>query len=162
MGATEHTKADVILDLSGLTCPAPLLGAKQVLDDLQPGQVLALTSDCPGTKDDLFIWARRTDHEIVEVDQSRAPRNVFYIRKGKRPTLRANVTLDMRGVSCPGPIIEGKRLLDEMKAGEVLKLVSSCPASRDDVKSWTSTTRYELLDTREPEAGLWEFYIRKG
>jgi TusA-related sulfurtransferase len=30
----------VTLDVSGLPCPAPLLGAKKLIDDLQPGQTL--------------------------------------------------------------------------------------------------------------------------
>jgi len=32
--------ATVTLDVSGLPCPAPLLGAKKLIDDLQPGQKL--------------------------------------------------------------------------------------------------------------------------
>lgn len=162
MAILDQVQPSATIDLCGLTCPAPLLGAKQMLDDLKPGQVLALVSDCPGTKDDLFIWTRHTDHEIVKMDAAAAPRIVFYIRKGKRPTIKANVTLDMQGVSCPGPIIEARKILEELKHGEILKLVSSCPASRDDVKTWTSSTRYALLDTREIAASVWEFYIQKG
>ncbi|MBK8118859.1 MAG: sulfurtransferase TusA family protein [Sulfuritalea sp.] len=45
--------ATVTLDVCGLPCPAPLLGAKKLIDDLQPGQTLRLISDCPGTADDL-------------------------------------------------------------------------------------------------------------
>ena len=48
----------VTLDLCGLNCPAPLLGAKHVIDDLQPGQVMQLISDCPGTPDDLLRQAQ--------------------------------------------------------------------------------------------------------
>ena len=44
----------VTIDLSGMPCPAPLLGAKKIIDDLQPGQTMRLISDCPGTSDDLF------------------------------------------------------------------------------------------------------------
>jgi TusA-related sulfurtransferase len=44
--------ATVTLDVCGLPCPAPLLGAKKLIDDLQPGQTLRLVSDCPGTADD--------------------------------------------------------------------------------------------------------------
>ena len=44
----------VTLDMRGTSCPAPLLGAKRIVDDLRPGQVMLLYSDCPGTQDDLF------------------------------------------------------------------------------------------------------------
>ena len=159
---TPNVKADATLDLSGLTCPTPLLGAKRVLDDMQPGQVLALLSDCPGARDDLFLWTRRTDHELVHVDSSRAPHNVFYIRKGKRPAHEATVTLDMRGASCPGPVVEAKRILNGLKSGEVLRLISSCPASRDEVGTWSASVQHLLLESREVAAGIWEFYIRRG
>ena len=55
----------VTLDMSGISCPAPLVGAKKVMDDLQSGQVLLLISNCPGTSDDLFAWVKYTDNEIV-------------------------------------------------------------------------------------------------
>ena len=39
--------ATVTLDVSGLPCPAPLLGAKKLIDDLQPGQTLRLPARSP-------------------------------------------------------------------------------------------------------------------
>lgn len=153
---------DVKLDFTGLTCPEPLLGAKQILDDLKPGQVLALVSDCPGTRDDLFIWARQTGNEIMHVEHTGADRRVFFIRKGRKPVTHAQVTLDMRGAVCPGPIVEARRILEGMKPGEVLRLVTSCPAARDEVKTWTRATRLRLVDEREIGKGEWEFYLRRG
>ena len=50
----------VTLDMRGTSCPAPLLGAKKIVDDLRPGEVLLLLSDCPGTQDDLFSWSKYT------------------------------------------------------------------------------------------------------
>lgn len=159
--ATEISiRPDVNLDLCGLTCPAPLLGAKQVVDDLKPGQVLALLSDCPGTRDDLFIWARHTGNEIAHVEHQGGNRYVFFIRKGKKPVTRVHVTLDMRGAVCPGPILEARRILEGMKRGEVLRLITSCPAARDEVKTWTRATRQQLVDEREIGKGEWEFYLR--
>ena len=159
---TVVLKADATLDLCGLSCPTPLLGARRVLDDLRPGQVLALVSNCPGTRDDVFLWTRHTDHEVVHVDSSRAPRNVFYIRKGKRPVPEATVTLDMRGATCPGPVVEAKRMLNGLKSGEVLRLLSTCPAARNEVGTWSASVQHQLLETREVAAGVWEFYIRRG
>ena len=153
----------VTLDLCGLNCPAPLLGAKQVVDDLRPGQVMQLISDCPGTPDDLFAWSRHTGNEVISTDKLGGRRVAYTIRRGSsgaaRPT--ANATLDIRGVSCPGPIIEAKKLLDAMHAGEVLLLLSNCPGSPDDVGSWVRSTGLELVAKQEPAPGNYEFYIRK-
>lgn len=154
-------KADVALDLTGLTCPAPLVGAKRVVDDLKPGQVLMLLSDCPGTRDDLHIWARQTGNEIAHVEHRGGERHAFFIRKGRSRPVEAQVTLDMRGAVCPGPILEARRLLEAMKPGEVLRLLSSCPASRDEVQTWARITRHKLLAEREIGAGEWEFFLRR-
>ena len=159
---TNSDKPLVTLDLCGLNCPAPLLGAKHVIDDLRPGQAMQLISDCPGTPDDLFAWSRHTGNEVIATDKLGGLRVAYTIRRGSgaaRPT--ANVTLDIRGVSCPGPIIEAKRLLDGMKPGEVLLLVSNCPGSPDDVRSWTKSTGLELLAKQEVAPGTYEFFIRK-
>lgn len=152
---------DVALDLTGLSCPAPLLGARQVMDDLAAGQVLMLVSDCPGTFDDLSAWVKYTDHELVGHEKAEGKRVAYYLRKGKSAPPKANATLDIRGVSCPGPIVEAKKLLDGMQPGEVLHLISSCPGSPADVRAWVKTTALELVEVREPEPSVYEFFIRK-
>jgi TusA-related sulfurtransferase len=155
------TTPDVTLDLSGLTCPAPLLGAKRVLDDLEPGQVLKLVSDCPATFDDLTAWVKYTDHELVGTEKVAGKQVAYYLRNGKRTPLKAHAVLDIRGVSCPGPIVEAKKLLDGMKAGEMLHLIASCPGSPADVRAWVRTTPLELVEMRESARGVFEFFIRK-
>lgn len=152
----------VTLDLSGISCPAPLLGAKKVMDDLQPGQVLLLVSNCPGTSDDLFAWVKYTDNEIVSTLRQGDHKTGYYIRKGKtttRPT--PNAVLDIRGVSCPGPILEAKKLLHAMQPGEVLQLISNCPGSPDDISVWVRTGSLELAGMHESTRGEFEFFIRK-
>ncbi len=153
----------VTLDLCGLTCPAPLLGAKHVIDDLQPGQTMQLISDCPGTPDDLFAWSRHTGNEVIASDKLGGRKVAYTIKRGaaRAPHPVANVTLDIRGVSCPGPILEAKKLLDGMKTGEVLLLVSNCPGAPDDVASWVRSTRLELVAKQETVPGTYEFFIRK-
>jgi TusA-related sulfurtransferase len=159
----NHEKPLVTLDLCGLNCPAPLLGAKHVIDDLRPGQVMQLISDCPGTSDDLFAWSRHTGNEVIATDRLGGLRVAYTIRRGAGGAVRpmANVTLDIRGVSCPGPIIEAKKLLDGMKANEILLLVSNCPGSPDDVNSWVRSTGLKLVARQEVAPGTYEFFICK-
>jgi tRNA 2-thiouridine synthesizing protein A len=155
------TKPAVTLDLCGLSCPAPLLGAKRVLDDLDAGQVLLLVSDCPGTPDDISAWVNVTDHELVGTEKGEGKRTLFYLRKGHRAPPKATAVLDIRGVSCPGPILEAKKLLEGMKSGEVLHLISSCPGTPADVRAWVKTTGHELVATRETGRGVYEFFLRR-
>ena len=166
MGAVQldsrmKAKPTVTLDLSGLTCPAPLLGAKRVLDDLDPGQVLLLVSDCPGTFDDVTAWVNVTDHELLGTEKGEGKRTHYYLRKGQSVPLKANVVLDIRGVSCPGPILEAKRLLDGMKPGEILHLISSCPGSPADVRAWMKSTGHELVAARDGARDVHEFFVRR-
>jgi TusA-related sulfurtransferase len=154
-------EATITLDLTGLSCPSPLLGAKRVLDDLETGQVLVLVSDCPGTFDDLTAWVKHTDHELLRTEKGEGKRTRYYLRRGHSTKIEANAVLDIRGVSCPGPIIEAKKLLDAMRPGEILQLISSCPGSPADVRSWVKSTGLELMTSRDGARDVHEFFIRK-
>ena len=159
---TQTLHADAMLDLKGLTCPGPLLGAKRVVDDLNAGQVLLLVSDCPGTHADLLAWVKQTGNQVLMTEKRPDGGTGYYIQKGPVGAHKANVLLDIRGVSCPGPIVEAKKLLNGMKAGEVLKLVSNCPGTHSDIAGWASATNMKIVDTVEIAAGEYEFYIEKG
>jgi len=166
MGAVQKdpaltAKPTITLDLAGLSCPAPLLGAKRVLDDLDAGQVMLLVSDCPGTLDDLTAWVNHTDHELLRTEKGEGRRMHYYLRKGQSARIRANAVLDIRGVSCPGPIVEAKKLLDAMQPGEVLQLISSCPGSPSDVRAWVKNTGLELVAARDSARDVHEFFIRR-
>lgn len=156
-------KPAVTIDLSGMPCPAPLLGAKKILDDLQPEQVLMLISDCPGTQDDLFSWCKYTGNQLLSVSRQADGKTAYALKKagGASMTPIAHVTLDMRGVTCPGPIIQAKKLLDGMKDGEVLQLVSDCPGAVADVESWSKATAVDLLASLPMARGAHEFYLKK-
>jgi TusA-related sulfurtransferase len=154
-------KPTVTLDMRGTSCPAPLLGAKKLVDDLLPGQVLLLYSDCPGTLDDLFAWSKYTGNEIARTERLSDGGHAYYIRRGRAQHVAANAVLDLRGVVCPGPLVEAKRLLNSMQAGETLKLVSNCPGILDDLTDWVKATGYRLLETDEVGPGEFEFYIGK-
>ncbi|MBI3478833.1 MAG: sulfurtransferase TusA family protein [Nitrosomonadales bacterium] len=159
---TQDLHANVTLDMRGLTCPAPLLGAKRVVDDLKNEQVLLLISDCPGTRDDLFSWAEQTHNKVLKTESMPDGGTGYYVMKGQGEALKAHVILDIRGVVCPGPIVEAKKLLNGMNSGEILKLVSNCPGIRSDIVGWANTTGVKIVSTVEVSAGEYEFYLQKG
>ncbi len=156
------TKPTVTLDMSGLSCPAPLIGAKKIVDDMSTGQSLLLISDCPGTSDDLFAWARQTRNDVAVKDKMGDGRTAYLITRGSgAASPKPNVSLDMRGTSCPGPILEAKKMLDDMQSGEILLLVSNCPGTPADVDAWVKNTALELVSRVEIARGSYEFYLRK-
>ena len=161
MAETAYPKPHVTLDMKGMACPGPLLGAKRILDELLAGEVMLLVSDCPATGDDLFSWPKYADVEILKTEELAQGGTGHYIRKGKARRVSPNVMLDIRGTACPGPIVEAKKLLNGMRKGEVLQLISDCPGIRADVLSWVKATGLELADTRESAPGEYQFHIRK-
>ena len=60
------TAISVHLDLTGLTCPIPIVKTAKAVKELQPGEVIeALTTD-PGSVADFAAWSRSTGNELVE------------------------------------------------------------------------------------------------
>lgn len=153
----------VTVDFSGMPCPAPLLGAKKILDDLQPGQTMCLLSDCSGAHDDLSAWCQYTGNVLVSATKQSSGKTAYLLYRAGRgqTTPIPHVTLDMRGISCPGPILEAKKLLQGMKSGEVLQLITDCTAAIDDVPLWTRVASIEFLLALELTNGAQEFYLKK-
>lgn len=152
---------DAMVDLTGLTCPGPILGASEILEALRDGQVLLLLSDCPGTRDDLFAWARQTGNEVIHTESREDGSTGYSIRKGRQGAIAAHVRIDLRGVVCPGPVVEAKHVLNGMQRGEVLKLVSDCPGVREEMIGWARATGADLVAVRESGVGVHEFYLRR-
>lgn len=154
---------NMVIDMKGLACPKPLIGAKRMVDELSPGQVLLLISDCPGTQDDLFAWAQHTGNQILKTEKMEDGGTGYHIQKGAASKLpKVNVELDIRGAVCPGPIVEAKKLLNGMQTGEILKLTSDCPGVETDINGWAAATGMTLLNTVDIALGVHQFYIRKG
>lgn len=161
MPRTTYPKPHVTLDMTGAACPGPMLGAKRVLDDLLAGEVMLLVSDCHGSKDDLLSWPKYADVKILKTRRLPHGATGYYIRKGKGRRVSANAVLDVRGATCPGPVVEAKKLLNGMRKGEVLQLIGDCPGIRADVRSWVKATGLELVDARESAPGEYRFLLRK-
>lgn len=147
------------LDLTGITCPGPLISARQLLSELDSGSILRLVSDCSGTEDDIRAWTRQGDYHLLQTDALNDNRIAFYIQKGN--IWPVNITIDMRGARCPEPIIQSAKIFRSMRQGEILKLVSDCTSAQDEVESWVDVGEKVLLAHIETEGGVHIFYLRK-
>lgn len=152
-----------ILDLTGKTCPAPLLGAKKMLEKLDADQTLTLISDCAGTHDDLLAWCQLTGNTLISATQRDQGGTAYLLQnsRGADVLTHPHATLDMRGVACPGPIIASKKVLNGMASGEVLQLISDCSAASDDIRLWSQETSIELLLIQQAAKGASTFYLKK-
>ena len=63
MGATDAV--DEMLDVTGLSCPLPVLKARKRLKAMQSGQVLAVRASDPGAVADFKAFARLSGHALL-------------------------------------------------------------------------------------------------
>ena len=59
--------------------------------------------------------------------------------------------LDLKGLSCPMPLLKAKKALKSMKSGEVLKVYATDPGSVRDFASFARISGHTLMATQEEE-----------
>jgi len=66
--------------------------------------------------------------------------------------------LDVRGLSCPLPVVKTKKALEDIEEGEIIVLIER-PEGRENVKRFAESQGYEV--TIEEKEGLFHIHIRK-
>lgn len=69
--------------------------------------------------------------------------------------------LDARGLNCPLPILRAKKALNDMQAGQVLKILATDPGSVKDFQAFSKQTGNELLSHNEANREFTFFMKRK-
>ncbi|MEF8852226.1 MAG: sulfurtransferase TusA family protein [Haloarculaceae archaeon] len=70
-------------------------------------------------------------------------------------------TLDVKGASCPMPVVKTKSAIDELGEGAILEVLATDPGSMSDIDGWaTGTQGVELVDQRE-DGDVYRHYVRK-
>ena len=67
--------AEKMLDVTGLSCPLPVLKARKALREMAPGQTLELLVTDPGALDDIPDFCQSAGHELL--DTSTIEGNVY-------------------------------------------------------------------------------------
>lgn len=75
---------DLTLDATGLTCPMPLLKAKQGLHQLKAGQYLLVWASDRGSVRDFHAYARLSEHELIAFHEAE-DKFGYLLRKGQKP-----------------------------------------------------------------------------
>lgn len=74
--------------------------------------------------------------------------------------MKADVTLDTKGMLCPMPIVKTNQKIKELKPGQVLEVISTDMGIKEDMPRWCSATGNEFLGIEE-EGGIYRAYVRK-
>jgi tRNA 2-thiouridine synthesizing protein A len=72
--------------------------------------------------------------------------------------MNADITVDAKFKSCPGPLIALADAVGKAQPGQVVKLLATDPAAPSDVKEWAAGVGHKLIAT-EKSGDVWELYI---
>ena len=70
-------------------------------------------------------------------------------------------TLDVKGESCPMPVVKAKQAIDDLDAGAVLEVLATDSGSMSDIEGWAAGTEgIELLDQVD-DGEVYRHYVTK-
>jgi tRNA 2-thiouridine synthesizing protein A len=69
-------------------------------------------------------------------------------------------TLDLKGLSCPLPIVKTAQAIKELVSGDLIEALATDPGSVADFAAWCRTTGNELIE-QTADDGVYRFVIRK-
>jgi len=70
-------------------------------------------------------------------------------------------TLDVKGASCPMPVVKTKSAIDDLAEGEILEVIATDSGSMSDLDGWaTGTDGVELLEQVE-DGDVYKHYVQK-
>ena len=72
----------------------------------------------------------------------------------------ADTRLDVKGETCPVPLVEVRKALRKASPGDVLEVVGTHPSSKKEIPMAVKALGLELLSVEE-EADTWTIRIRR-
>ena len=76
-------------------------------------------------------------------------------------SVAVTMTLDLKGLSCPLPVVKTSKAIKEVKSGDIIEVLATDPGSVPDFQAWAKSTGNELVE-RTDDGGVYRFVLRKG
>ena len=70
------------------------------------------------------------------------------------------MTLNLKGLSCPLPIIKTAKAMKDLAPGQVIEVLATDPGSVPDFKAWSQATGNALVESSQ-EGGVFRFVLKK-
>ncbi len=70
------------------------------------------------------------------------------------------MSLDLKGLSCPLPIIKTAKAMKDLGPGQLLEVFATDPGSVPDFKAWSQTTGNPLVESSQAD-GVFHFVLKK-
>ena len=74
--------------------------------------------------------------------------------------VRIAKTLDVRGMYCPGPVLETSKAIKQINIGEVLEVLATDPAAKPDIEAWARRTGNQIIDVQQ-QGGVTRILIKR-
>lgn len=75
-------------------------------------------------------------------------------------SIQAAKVVDSRAMSCPGPLLEAKKSIGDVKIGEVLEIWSGDADTRNNLARWCKKLGHDYLGYIE-EGGYDRLYVKR-
>ena len=72
----------------------------------------------------------------------------------------SDVTLDLKGLKCPWPILKTGKVMKSLTVGETIEVLATDPGAVDDFEDYCRVTGHQLLGTEKIEK-VFRFTLRK-
>lgn len=73
----------------------------------------------------------------------------------------ADHELDMRGLTCPIPVMRMTKKMKTMSTGETLRVLATDPGSVQDFKAYAKSSGNTLLESKKSPNGDFEYLLKK-
>lgn len=75
------------------------------------------------------------------------------------PEIKLVKTVDACGLQCPGPILQLKNAIDEVRVGEAVQISASDPGFASDAPAWCNTAGHRLVSIDGVEGGVYRAVV---
>lgn len=69
-------------------------------------------------------------------------------------------SLDLKGLSCPLPIVKAAKAMKELASGSLVEVFATDPGSVPDFDAWCRATGHEMVE-QTTDASVFRFLLRK-
>ena len=81
---------------------------------------------------------------------------IFRVSDDIRPT----ITIDVKGLSCPLPLILTKKNISKLSVGDIIQISGMLPIFRLDLQRWCERNNLVFLGEKET-SGYMSFFVKK-
>ena len=100
-------------------------------------------------------YQRAMEIPDAEMPEKQKPENDSGEEVKKEQPVKLVKTVNACGQQCPGPILQLKRAIDEIKEGEAVSITATDPGFVADAPAWCNTTGHELVSLEPAGKGAY-------